>query len=94
MALIGRPPLIILDNPLSGVDPMHKRKLIKTIKEWTKDRSLIMATRNVEEAEIISDKLAIMKDGKFVAVGSVGEIIKTHGNGFILEIVPNQSHLN
>ena len=53
-----------------------------------------MATRDVDEAEIISDKLAIMKDGKFVAVGSVGDIIKTHGNGYTLEIVPDNKHFN
>ena len=94
MALIGRPLLVVLDNPLAGVDPMHKRKLIKTIQEWTEGRSLLMATRDVDEAENICDKLAIMKDGKFVAVGSVGDIIKTHGNGYTLEIVTNKKHFN
>jgi ABC-type multidrug transport system ATPase subunit len=75
MALIGRPKLLILDNPLAGVDPVTKRKLIKTILKWTEGRSLLMATRDVDETELIADKLAIMHQGKLLAVGSVCEII-------------------
>jgi len=86
MALIGRPPLVILDNPLAGVDPVNKRKLIKTILKWTEGRSLLMATRDVDEAELIGDKVAIMHQGKLLAVGSVGDIIETHGEGYTLEI--------
>jgi ABC-type multidrug transport system ATPase subunit len=86
MALIGKPPLVILSNPLAGVDPSNKRKLIKTIKTWTEGRSLLMSTMNVDEAELIGDKVAIMHQGKLLAVGSVGEIIETHGEGYTLEI--------
>lgn len=79
MALIGRPRLLILDNPLAGVDPVTKKKLIGTILKWTEGRSLLMATRDVDEADLIADKIAIMHYGKLLAVGSVGEIIETHG---------------
>lgn len=86
MALIGRPRLLILDNPLAGVDPVNKRKLINTILQWTEGRALLMSTRDVEEAELIADKLAIMHQGKLLAVGSVGKIIQTHCQGYTLEI--------
>ena len=75
MALIGRPRLLILDNPLAGVDPVIKKKLISTILKWTEGRSLLMATRDVDEADLIADKIAIMHHGKLLGVGSIGEII-------------------
>ena len=86
MALIGRPQLLILDNPLAGVDPITKKKLVKTILKWSEGRSLLMVTTDVEECELITDKVGIMHQGKLLAVGSVTEIIKTHGKGYTLEI--------
>lgn len=50
MALIGRPKLVVLNNALTGVDPLNKRKLIKTILKYTEGRSLIMSTKDVEVA--------------------------------------------
>ena len=75
MALIGRPQLLILDNPLAGVDPITKKKLIKTILKWSEGRSLLMVTRDVEECELLADKLGIMHQGRLLAVGSVSEVI-------------------
>ena len=75
MALIGRPQLLILDNPLAGVDPITKKKLIKTILKWSEGRSLLMVTRDVEECVLLADKLGIMHQGRLLAVGSVSEVI-------------------
>ena len=47
MALIGRPKLIVLDNPLHNVDPISKLELIKTIQHFSEDRTLIVATRDL-----------------------------------------------
>ena len=75
MALIGRPQLLILDNPLTGVDPITKKKLVKTILKWSEGRSLLMVTTDVEECELLADKLGIMHQGRLLAVGSVSEVI-------------------
>ena len=79
MALIGRPKLIILDNPLDGIDPAHKRKLIQTILLYTENRALLMVTRDTIEAEAISQRIGIMSDGKLLAIGSISEILTNHG---------------
>ena len=50
MALIGRPKLIILDKPLSGIDPVTKRKLINTILHYTENRTLLMTTHDCDMA--------------------------------------------
>lgn len=86
MALIGRPPLVCLDNPLSGIDPHNKPALEKTILKYTEGRALIVATRDVDLAERIGQKIAIMNHGKFQAIGSVSSIIGDHGRGYNLEI--------
>ena len=82
MALVGRPELVILDHPFECVDPLTKRKLMKTIMSFTENSTLFMATNDIEVAEFICDRIAIMNKGKFVAIGSVGELIKTHGRGY------------
>ena len=93
MALIGSPKLIILENPLTGVDPVTKRKLINTILHYTNDRTLLMSTHDCDEASLIGTRLAIMKSGKFLAIGSVSEIIANHGKSFTVQIRVDMSRI-
>lgn len=79
MALIGRPKLVILDNPLDGVDPVNKRKLIQTISLYTENQALLLVTRDANLAEAIGHRIAIISQGKFLAIGSVTEILQRHG---------------
>lgn len=87
MALIGKPKLVVLDNPLLGTDPFSKRKLIKTIQDFTANCSLLLLTEDVEVAQLLGDRIAIMQEGKFMAVGSASEIIESHGQGYSIEIL-------
>ena len=86
LALIGRPKLVILNNPLIVNDPASKRKMIKTILDFTENSALLVTTGDVEVAELLSDKIAIMDEGKFIAIGSAGEIIQNHDMGYSVEI--------
>ena len=86
MALIGRPKLIVLDNPLRGIDPDCKIKLIETILQYSENRALLVATRDADTASILGQKIAILKEGSFVAIGSAGQIIENHGKGYFVEI--------
>ena len=89
MALIGRPKLIVLDNPLHNVDPISKLELIKTIQHFSEDRTLIVATRDLQTAQLLGQKIAIMHQGEFLAIGSAGEIIEKHRKGLTLEVQIN-----
>ena len=51
MALIGQPKIVILSNPLEGVDPQSKRKLIETIIKYTEGRALLLSTQSADVAE-------------------------------------------
>ena len=50
MALIGRPKLVVLTNPIEGVDPLAKNKLVETILKYTEGRALLMSTQDPEVA--------------------------------------------
>lgn len=86
MALLGSAKVVILSYPLSGVDPASKTKLIKTIKRFTEGRSLIMSTRDADDAELIGSRIGIILDGKMVAIGSVDEILRNHSHGITIDV--------
>ena len=79
MALIGKPEFVVLDDPLQGIDPVTKHKLIGTIHEYTSASTLLLATSECDEAELLCDRIAIMHHGKFMAMGRPSQIIEQHG---------------
>ena len=68
------------------MDAIHTIKLIKTIKKYTENCALLMTTRDSRLAEHLACRIAIMDKGTFLAVGTLGEIIETHGKGFTLDV--------
>lgn len=86
MALIGRPKVVILDDPLMGVDPASIHRVLKTIREETQDNTLLVCTQNIDVAEALASRMAIMHKGKIKAVGTIGEIMNTHGKGYTIEL--------
>ena len=66
MALLGRPPIVFLDEPSSGMDPYARRFMWSVIGDITKvkkNSTVILTTHSMEEAEALSTKLAIMVEG-------------------------------
>lgn len=86
MALMGRPKLVILSSPLDGVDPQAKLKLIETIISYTEGRALLLSTTNHMVAERIGNRVAIMENGKLSRIGTVKEILSTHGFAYCMQI--------
>lgn len=74
IALIGKPPIVFLDEPSSGMDPYARRfmwSVINNISVKSKNSSVILTTHSMEEAEALSNRLAIMVEGKIKTVGSI-----------------------
>ena len=89
IALIGKPPIIFLDEPSSGMDPQARRfmwSVISDISLKRKNSSIILTTHSMEEAESLSSKLAIMVEGQIKTIGSVQELKNKYGRCFELEI--------
>ena len=89
LAFIGGSQVVILDEPTSGVDPIARRHIWKLISEFKEGRTVIFTTHHLDEAELLSDKLAIIHQGSLLAFGSVAELKSQFGtSGFELTVNP------
>ena len=89
MALLGNPPIILLDEPSSGMDPEARRfmwNIVSQISTQNKTSSVILTTHSMEEAEALSSKLAIMVEGKIKCIGPVQQLKSKYGKGFEIEV--------
>ncbi|MBQ6625293.1 MAG: ABC transporter ATP-binding protein [Clostridia bacterium] len=76
MAVISEPKLLFLDEPTLGLDVISMHELWDTITNLKKKSTIILTTHYMKEAEKLSDKIAIMKNGKIIALGTADELIK------------------
>ena len=74
LALVTKPKILFLDEPTLGLDVIARRELWKTIKELKKNMTIILTTHYMEEAEALSDRIGIMKDGVLLFVGTKEEL--------------------
>lgn len=79
IALISDPPILFLDEPTVGMDPRVRRttwKFISSLKESNK--TVVLTTHYIEEAEELCDRVAIIEYGKLIAIGSPKNLIREH----------------
>ena len=79
MALIGDPKVLFLDEPTLGLDVLARRELWKLIEKIKEQRTIILTTHYMEEAEALSDRIAILQDGRLRALGTLSEIEERAG---------------
>lgn len=80
LALINDPQVIFLDEPTTGMDPHARRAIWQTISELKEQgRTILLSTHNMEEAEHLCDRIAIIDQGKIIALGTPRELIKALG---------------
>lgn len=70
MALIGQPQILFLDEPTLGLDVLARHELWDTIRGLKGKITIILTTHYMEEAEMLSDRIGIMKNGRLLAVGT------------------------
>lgn len=87
IALIGSPPTLLLDEPSAAVDAAAKRHLWQVVKQREPTQSVILTTHSMEEAEALSDRLAIQVRGRLRCIGTPDHIKSTYGAGYQLEIL-------
>jgi ABC-2 type transport system ATP-binding protein len=77
MSLVGKPELVFLDEPTTGLDPEARIEVWKTVKELAKNGTTVfLTTQYLEEAEQLADRIAILHEGKIIANGSLAELKK------------------
>ena len=79
MALISEPKILFLDEPTLGLDVIARHELWDMIRSLKGKVTVILTTHYMEEAESLSDRIGIMKDGKLLAVGTVEELKENTG---------------
>ncbi len=77
MSLVGKPQLIFLDEPTTGLDPEGRIKVWSTVKELADNGTTVfLTTQYLEEAEQLADRIAILHEGKIIANGTLDELKK------------------
>lgn len=79
MALISEPKILFLDEPTLGLDVIARHELWDVIRSLKGKVTIILTTHYMEEAEALSDRIGIMKNGRLLATGTVEELNQTAG---------------
>jgi ABC-2 type transport system ATP-binding protein len=79
MSLIGNPPVIFLDEPTTGLDPQGRLEVWRTIKDLAGGGTTVMlTTQDLDEAEQLADRIAILHDGRIIVNGTLTELKQLH----------------
>jgi ABC-2 type transport system ATP-binding protein len=91
LALVGRPQLVFLDEPTSGMDPQSRRRTWELIRQLRADGvSVVLTTHFLDEAEDLADSVVVIDSGRLVAEGSPAELTRAGAEGQIrFRAVPN-----
>ena len=85
-ALVGNPELLFLDEPTTGLDPQSRRQLWDIIREIrAAGRTVLLTTHYMDEAERLCDRVAIVNQGRLIALGSPRALIASLGGDHIIE---------
>jgi ABC-2 type transport system ATP-binding protein len=77
MSLIGKPQLIFLDEPTTGLDPEARIEVWNIVKELAKSgTTVLLTTQYLEEAEQLADQIAILHEGRIIVSGTLAELKK------------------
>ncbi len=86
LALVHQPEILILDEPQAGLDPQSRVLVRDYIKKISKSITTILTTHDMEEAEKLSDRVAIIDRGSLLVLGTPDSLVSDVENGEVLEI--------
>lgn len=75
-SILSNPPLLLLDEPTDGLDPNQKDYIRKLIVEMAKNKTIIISTHLLEEAETVCNRIILLDKGKIKADGSLSDILE------------------
>uniref|UniRef100_G3NTA6 ATP-binding cassette, sub-family A (ABC1), member 12 n=1 Tax=Gasterosteus aculeatus aculeatus TaxID=481459 RepID=G3NTA6_GASAC len=86
IAFIGGSRLVVLDEPTTGVDPCSRRNIWDIVIQYKKHRTVIMSTHHLDEAEVLSDRIAFLERGGLKCCGSPFQLKDKLGQGYKLTL--------
>jgi ABC-type multidrug transport system ATPase subunit len=84
ISLVGNPAIVFLDEPTTGLDPENKRQIWSILSKCKKDKSIILTTHLMEEAEVLSERIGIIIKGQLRCIGTQYQLKRSFGDGFKL----------
>lgn len=95
-ALIHRPDLLFLDEPAAALDPVATRQLHELILRLShyEKRTIFLCTHNLDEAQRLCDRVAVLEHGRLVAIGTPAELGRQLGDAFQLDLEVSPLHLS
>ncbi|GLO65352.1 ABC transporter ATP-binding protein [Oceanobacillus kimchii] len=82
-AIIHQPKLLLLDEPVSSLDPIGRREILLLMEELKKDMSIFFSTHILRDAEEVSDELILLHQGKVIESGSISNLQDTYQTSMI-----------
>ena len=75
LALVNDPQMLFLDEPSTGLDPQARHEIHQLVQEWRAERrTILLTTHYIEEAERLCDRVAIIDEGRIIAMGTPAEV--------------------
>jgi len=86
-ALVHKPPVIVLDEPTAGVDVALRQSLWQFIRRLNRDgHTIVLTTHYLEEAETLCERVAMLKEGRLVALDRTENLLRGGGRRLVLEL--------
>ena len=79
-----------MDEPTTGMDPVNRRHVWSFIEKFKKNRVIILTTHSMEEADILGDRIGVMSNGRFKALGNSIRLKNKFGSGYRISLVTDQ----
>ena len=88
-AVVIEPEVFLLDEPLSNLDPQNRASALKEIVRLHRElkSTTLYVTHNIQEARVIADRLAVMKDGRFVQVDTTSKVFRQPVDDFVKDFI-------
>ena len=95
-ALAGDPEILLMDEPFGALDPLIRRQLQELFLELSRSvrKTTVFITHDLEEAMRLGDRIAIMRDGRLVQIGTASEIVTDPRDDYVRDFVRGISRLN
>ncbi|KAG7282815.1 hypothetical protein CRUP_012204 [Coryphaenoides rupestris] len=87
IAFVGNSKVVVLDEPTAGVDPYSRRGIWDLLLKYRKDRTIILSTHYMDEADLLGDRIAIISQGRLCCCGSPLFLKARLGTGYYLTLV-------
>lgn len=84
LSTIGDPAFLMLDEPTTGMDPVNRQHVWNAIGAYKTNHTVLLSTHAMEEADALGDRIAILRAGELVAIGSSNHLKSRFGSGYRL----------